>query len=128
MKSKETVNYPVFFLFLLLTLLFLGTIFLLFHAETAVSGSTWTVSAQYRSAPIPLPEFSLVNVNTANAEELESLTGIGPVLAQAILADRAENGAYEKPEDLLRVRGIGEATVSKFSDEICFADEGGEKP
>jgi len=49
-----------------------------------------------------------VNINTADAETLAAeLTGVGPALARAIVEDRAKNGAYESPEDLTRVSGIG---------------------
>ena len=65
----------------------------------------------------------LVNVNTATAEELETLTGIGPSLAQAILDYRAEHGAFETAEDLLNVKGIGEAKLEGFRAEITLTEE-----
>ncbi|MCY3759089.1 MAG: helix-hairpin-helix domain-containing protein [Acidobacteria bacterium] len=49
-----------------------------------------------------------VNINTANAETLAmELTGVGPALAAAIVADREANGEFPSPEALTRVRGIG---------------------
>ena len=49
-----------------------------------------------------------VNINTANAETLAmELTGVGPALAAAIVADREANGEFPSPEALARVRGIG---------------------
>ena len=53
------------------------------------------------------PTEGLVNVNTASAEELEKLPGIGPKGAQALVEDREKNGPYRAVDDLLRVKGIG---------------------
>lgn len=58
----------------------------------------------------------LLDLNRATAEELESLPGIGPILAQRIL----ESGPFNGPEDVLAVPGIGEATYEKFSPYITF--------
>jgi competence protein ComEA len=55
-----------------------------------------------------------VNLNTASAEELERLPGIGPTRAQAILALRATLKQFSRPEQLLRVKGIGRATFRKL--------------
>jgi competence ComEA-like helix-hairpin-helix protein len=49
---------------------------------------------------------------------LETLPGIGPVRAQAILDDRQANGPFSVPEDLVRVSGIGEGTLEKLLDYI----------
>lgn len=50
---------------------------------------------------------ALLNLNTASAAELETLPGIGPKGAQAILEDRNRHGPFMSVEDLLRVKGIG---------------------
>ncbi len=60
----------------------------------------------------------LVDVNTAGLEELMSLPGIGEVRARAILDDRAERGPFRRPEDLTRVKGIGEGILSGMIDQI----------
>ncbi len=57
----------------------------------------------------------LINVNTATAAELELLPGIGPVMAQRIIDDRATNGPYRTPADLDRVKGIGPKTLEKLT-------------
>jgi len=54
-----------------------------------------------------------VNINIANAEQLDQLTGVGPAIAQRILEDRHVRGAYRKPEDLMRVKGIGPSIMQK---------------
>lgn len=52
----------------------------------------------------------VVNVNQADASQLALLPRIGPALAERIVAFREENGPFESAEDLILVRGIGEAT------------------
>ena len=47
-----------------------------------------------------------------------SLPGIGQVRAQAILDDREENGPYRYPEELVRVKGIGEGILENILDQI----------
>lgn len=59
-----------------------------------------------------------ININTATAEELDSLPGIGPSTAAAIVEDRERNGPFASPEDLMRVSGIGEGKFSKLKDQI----------
>lgn len=53
-----------------------------------------------------------VDLNTATAEQLDTLPDIGPVTAQSILAWREENGAFTSVDELLEVSGIGDATLA----------------
>jgi competence protein ComEA len=57
---------------------------------------------------------SRIDVNRAGRAELEALPGIGPALSERILQDREETGPYGRVEDLLRVRGIGPATLDRI--------------
>jgi competence protein ComEA len=59
-----------------------------------------------------------VRVNTASAEDLERLPGIGPRLAAAIVTDRQRHGPYRTPTDLTRVRGIGPVLVKRLEGRI----------
>ncbi|WP_299316299.1 ComEA family DNA-binding protein [uncultured Halomonas sp.] len=61
-----------------------------------------------------------INVNTADAELLTELPGIGPARAEAIIEERETNGPFESAEDLTRVSGIGEATAASLEDQITF--------
>lgn len=64
-----------------------------------------------------------VNINTADAATLAAeLNGIGPALAEAIVRDRTENGKYDKPEALMRVRGIGARVIELNKDNILVSD------
>lgn len=59
-----------------------------------------------------------LRINVATQEEIETLSGIGPSKAQAIIKHREENGLFKVPEDLLQVSGIGEKTLQNFIDQI----------
>lgn len=59
-----------------------------------------------------------VHLNLASVEELETLPGVGPVLAQRIVAHRAEHGPFRTIEDLLDVPGIGEGKLAALRDAV----------
>jgi competence protein ComEA len=64
-----------------------------------------------------------VNINTADAATLASeLTGVGPALAEAIVADRKTNGNFATPDALARVKGIGARIVELNRANILVAD------
>jgi competence protein ComEA len=60
----------------------------------------------------------LIRINQADAAALEDLPGVGPVLAERIVAHREANGPSEEVEDLLEVPGIGEAKLASMRDLI----------
>jgi competence protein ComEA len=62
-----------------------------------------------------------VNVNTANAEELASLPGIGPALAQAIIKQRTGE-PFAKAEDLRKVKGIGDKLLERLKDQVTVGE------
>ncbi|MCB6184800.1 helix-hairpin-helix domain-containing protein [Leeia sp. TBRC 13508] len=59
-----------------------------------------------------------VNINTATEAQLETLKGIGPAKAKAILEHRTKNGPFKSIEALKDVKGIGEATFNSIKGEI----------
>jgi competence ComEA-like helix-hairpin-helix protein len=61
---------------------------------------------------------SRININTASRAELETLSGIGPVKAQAIIDYRDANGPFRTVEQLTDVMGIGPATLAAIIDHI----------
>ncbi len=84
-------------------------------AERTVSQSLLLEGRNTRRALLPGEQ---VDLNEASTDSLQRLPGIGPVLADAIVAWREENGPFEKPEDLMRVPGIGKAKYAAVQDMI----------
>lgn len=62
----------------------------------------------------------LVSINSAGFEELETLPGVGPVTAQAIVSHREESGAFISLEELLDVSGIGPATFAEIRPHVTL--------
>ena len=125
--EKEERNGKVGGVYLVLAALtVLFAVSLAFLHKTSYEGTAhgdYTVSVQEKTDEITAPTRVLVNINTADAEELETLTGIGPSLAQAIIDYRAGHGAFRSADDLLLVKGIGEAKLEGFRAEITLEEE-----
>lgn len=64
-----------------------------------------------------------VNINTATKDELVTLDGIGDSYAERIIMFRDKNGPFQKPEDILKIKGIGEKTFEANQDRIIVSDE-----
>jgi len=63
-----------------------------------------------------------ININTASADELQLLDGVGPSTANAIVQYRDENGAFDSVEDLVNIKGIGEKKVASLSEQVTVSD------
>jgi len=74
--------------------------------------------------PPPDPEGTIqkININTATFDELQALKGVGPALAGRILQHRKDHGLFEKIEELMTVRGIGEKSYLKFRNRITVGE------
>ena len=70
------------------------------------------------------PDFPPVDLNTATAEELDTLPGIGESLAGRIIAYREANGPFRTIEQIMEVSGIGEAKFAELKDRITVDNEG----
>ena len=77
-------------------------------------------SSQASGGLSPSGDDGLVNINTATAEELETLKGVGAATAEKIIADREANGPFKSIDDLTRVSGIGEKKLSAMRDRLCL--------
>ena len=71
-------------------------------------------NAEVKGAPVS----SKININTATAEELNKLKGIGPATAQKIIDYREANGPFQKIEDIMNVSGIGEGKFGNIEGKI----------
>ena len=72
------------------------------------------------SGAAPAAPAALVNLNTADQVALETLPGVGPVTAAAILQWRTEHGAFSSVDELLEVSGIGDATLAEIAPHVTL--------
>ena len=68
----------------------------------------------------PISDTDKISINNAPIEEIVKLEGIGPTLANQIIAYREEYGGFYCLEDLMKVNGIGKQTFEKNKDKICL--------
>jgi comEA protein len=61
-----------------------------------------------------------VNINTAGKEQLMDLPRIGEKIAERIIEYREKNGKFKRPEDIMKVKGIGEKTFKKFEKRLVI--------
>jgi competence protein ComEA len=73
--------------------------------------------------PVLAAAQGVVNINTADASSLALLPRVGPAVAQRIVEHREQNGKFQKKEDLLLVRGIGEATLELIAPYVVMEGE-----
>ena len=62
----------------------------------------------------------VVNVNTASAQELELLPGVGPARARAILSARKKRGHFKRIEDLAEIKGVGDSMLDKLRPHVVL--------
>ena len=107
----------------LLTAIFLLCLALLYFTDhRSAGGGDYTVTPQYTAqepeAPDPPAVPGKVNINTADAAQLEALDGIGPTLAQ-----REEHGPFADIESIMDVNGIGEGIFETIRQQITVEDD-----
>ena len=122
-KITKTEKY-----LLLLTAIFLLCLALLYFPDhRSVGGGDYTVTPQYTAqepeAPDPPAVPGKVNINTADAAQLEALDGIGPTLAQRIVAYREEHGPFADIESIMDVNGIGAGIFETIRQQITVEDD-----
>ncbi len=88
----------------------------LFTMMTVALMMAWAV-------PALAEEAGLVNINTASIEQLMTLDGIGESYAERIIEFREKNGTFQSPEDLLKIKGIGEKTLETNKGRILVQNQ-----
>lgn len=98
------------------------TIALLTGAIAAAAPADAASGARLHATPLQQAE-EPVDINTATAEQLEKVPGIGPATAARIIEWRETQGRFERLEDLLNVRGIGTKTLEKLRPYLKVGEE-----
>lgn len=136
MDANRGSRYKKVLLAALIIILVISTVILLYvyyHADKENNDDDWIpvnlaldialteqeaqINAEITIAP---KSATMININTADAFELELLPGIGPSKARAIVAHRQKNGQFESIEALLEVNGIGPVTYENLKDYISI--------
>lgn len=78
--------------------------------------STATPAAPATAGPAADGSLTVFDLNTVNYDELVSLRGIGPTLAERILEYRAGRGSFARLDQLLEVKGVGEKNFARFKE------------
>ncbi|MBU3216611.1 helix-hairpin-helix domain-containing protein [Clostridium estertheticum] len=88
------------------------------NGSTSNSATTNPIKSTTVSSSDNKGKGGIININTASKEELMTLTGIGEAKANIIIDYRKQNGGFKSVDELTKVGGIGEKTLSKFVDKI----------
>lgn len=122
MEKKRKITKTEIFL-LMLTLLFLLLILAITFIAPLRRSDSFTVAPQ-RQVELEEDETEwLLNLNEATEEQLQKLDGIGPVLAERIIAYRQEHGDFTSIDQLLEVEGIGEGILGGIRDMLMIEEE-----
>ena len=98
-------------------LVLLGT-----HIKPVGASARYPFTAATRTAQcVPCQPQGSVNPNTACADDLITLYGVGPKLAQAIIAEREQNGPFDYVNDLTTVKGVGKKKLEGFRDQLALS-------
>ena len=79
----------------------------------------WPASAAAASQ-VQNADVAIVNINQADSLELQDLPGIGPALAERIIAYRDTHGPFTSVTQLTEVNGLGERKIAKFKDQLVL--------
>lgn len=101
--------------------------YMLFYPSTPLLSVSGPQSDEAGSSTSVAESEERVELNTADQAALETLPGIGPRTAERIIEYRNRNGGFEKVEDLMNVRGIGERTFLRLRDLVRIETSAGQQ-
>ncbi|MFP1684502.1 ComEA family DNA-binding protein [Alloalcanivorax sp. C16-1] len=85
------------------------------------TGAPWAQAApQATPTTAASPATAPINLNTASAEQLQQLRGIGPAMAARIVDWREQEGPFTSVDQLMAIKGIGEKTLARFRDRLTL--------
>ena len=87
-------------------------------ARPALGSTPMVPSAGAADASAPQDRRARIDINSATAEELEALPGVGDVTAARIIAYRQQHGPFRTVDDLIHVQGISDRTIDEFRDLV----------
>jgi competence ComEA-like helix-hairpin-helix protein len=97
---------------------FVVVVFAYFALACAILPRHTSSEVQLNLAQSKVQRASLINLNSASAQELEKLPGVGQVIAERILAHRQQYGPFRRVEHLLMVRGISDRKFRVIQNSI----------
>jgi len=92
------------------------------HVVIRTDGNTYRIETEKSAQPRAPPGAGIININTASYEELQKITGIGPVIAERIIEYRQSHGPFRRIEDIKKVSGIGEGRFKQMKNQITVED------
>lgn len=104
---------------LFLLIAFAGLIIEKFEKDAFIAETVATEDSVIYKSESPAVVDGKININSADAEQLDTLRGIGETMAQRIIKYREDNGPFETIEEIMKVSGIGESKFEDIKDFIC---------
>ncbi|MBI4971239.1 MAG: helix-hairpin-helix domain-containing protein [Candidatus Omnitrophica bacterium] len=74
--------------------------------------------SQPATAATSTQQLAVINLNTADSAALQQIKGIGPKMAERVIAYRTEHGRFQKPEELVNVKGIGPVKFERIKEQV----------
>lgn len=95
-----------------------------FPSAEEVKNRTWEAETEHAESDVSsqAEQAHKININTADKEELMTLSGIGEAKADAVIAYREEHGAFQNIDEIMNVSGIGENLFEKIKEKICVEE------
>ena len=92
------------------------------HNKKATTTKLTSVAIKHSDTTTTEQIMLFIDINSANADELKKLSGIGEVLANDIVCYREQNGRFKNIEEIMNIHGIGEKTFEQIKDHIYVVD------